>query len=120
MAGLDDLFTADASYHMPPFPDMGVTALKACVRDFTAGFPDFSITTDEQVVSGTTSVHRWHCEGTFSGDTPLLPVPATGRRTTASGSLVLHWRDGRIEGVWHFGDWLGWLTQAGVVAPLGA
>lgn len=116
---LDQLFTTDLAYHMPPFPDMGLEALKTCIQDFTKGFPDFGLHTDEQIISGSTSVHRWHCDGTFSGDTPLLPVPATGRHTTASGNLILHWREGQIEEVWHLGDWLGWLTQAGVVAPLG-
>jgi hypothetical protein len=36
-----------------------------------------------------------------------------GRSTQATGVLMARWRDGRIVELWHFGDWMGWLTGAG-------
>ena len=75
---------------------------------------------DEQVVDGDTTVQRWHCRGTYSGQSPLPPVPPTGRSTQGSGVLMAHWRGGQIAELWHFGDWLGWLTAAGVLPPLDA
>ena len=117
-SGFDDWFAADLVYHMAPFPDMNREALKGFVSAFHAGFPDFSINTDEEICSGATSVHQWRCTATFSGNTSILPVPPTGQPTAATGNLLLHWSDDRIIEAWHAGDWLGWLTKAGVLPPL--
>ncbi len=75
---------------------------------------------DELVVDGDTTVQRVPCTGTYSGHSPLRVVPPTGRSTRGAGVLMAHWREGRISELWHFGDWLGWLTAAGVVSPLNA
>jgi hypothetical protein len=40
--------------------------------------------------------------------------------TRGTSVLLAHWRDGRISKLWHFGNWLGWLTGAGVGSPLNA
>ena len=117
-SAFDEYFDKDVVYHMAPFPDMGREELKGFVGAFRAGFPDFSIDIDEDIISGSTSVHRWHCTGTFSGAAPILPVPPTGQRATATGNLLFHWSDDRIVEAWHVGDWLGWLTTAGVLPPL--
>jgi hypothetical protein len=60
------------------------------------------------------------CTGTYSGENPLLPTPPTGRSTQATGVLMAQWHERRIVELWHFGDWMGWLTGAGVLPPLGA
>jgi predicted ester cyclase len=117
---LDEAFATDIVYHMPPFPDLiGTEAQKQFIATFRAAFPDFQVTFDEDIVEGDRSTHRWHCQGTYSGQSPLLPVPPTGNQSTASGSLILHWQDGKVTEAWHFGDWLGWLQGAGVLPPLG-
>lgn len=116
---LDELFPADVGYHLPPFPDMDRAALKGFVAAFHQGFPDFTITVDEQTQDGDTTTHRWTAEATFTGASPLLPTPATGLPTTAIGCHNVHWRDGQPVEVWHHGDWLGWLQRCGVVPPLG-
>ena len=59
------------------------------------------------------------CTGTFSGGGGVLPGEPTGQQTEATGSHVIHWRDGRPVEAWHFGDWLGWLQRAGVLPGLG-
>jgi ketosteroid isomerase-like protein len=118
MSGVEELFADDVTYHVPPFPDMGKAELLEFIAGFRAGFHDFELSDDEDVVAGSTSVHRWHCAATFAGKAPLLPVEPTGRHTTASGNLMFHWSDGKVTEAWHFGDWMGWLTQAGVLPPL--
>lgn len=120
LAAIDELFAADLTYHVPPFPDLDRAGLRDFVAAFRAGFPEFGVDVHEDVVSGTTTVHRWSCRGVFSGRTPLLPVEPTGNTTTAVGALLFHWTDGTITEAWHFGDWMGWLTQAGVLPPLEA
>jgi len=45
-------------------------------------------------------------------------VDGTETRTPAEGAHVLHWSGDRVAEAWHVGDWLGWLTRAGVLPPL--
>jgi hypothetical protein len=33
---------------------------------------------------------------------------------------MAQWHERRIVELWHVGDWMGWLTGAGVLPPLGA
>lgn len=120
VSGFDEIYSDDLVYHVPPFPDLDKAGLREFVTAFHQTFPDFHVEQDEEVLTGDTSVHRWHCEATFTGQASLLPVPPTGRRTTASGALWFHWTDGKVSEVWHFGDWFGWLSQAGVIPPLSA
>jgi ketosteroid isomerase-like protein len=119
MSGIDEVFSADLIYHVAPFPDLDRQGLKDFVGAFRQGFHDFGLHLDEELTDEARSLHRWHCEGVFGGATPLLPVEPTGRRTAASGTLLLHWRQGEVVEAWHSGDWLGWLTGAGVLPPLG-
>jgi hypothetical protein len=46
-------------------------------------------------------------------------VPPTSNATEASGAHIVHWQDGRPVEIWHSGDWLGWLQDAGVIPALG-
>jgi hypothetical protein len=117
---LDEAYAADILYHMPPFPDLvGTEAQKQFIATFRAAFPDFHVDIDEDLVEGNRSMHRWHCQATYTGESSMLPVPPTGNQTTATGALIMHWQDGKVTEAWHFGDWLGWLQGAGVLPPLG-
>ncbi|MDX1615939.1 MAG: ester cyclase [Candidatus Promineifilaceae bacterium] len=116
---LDDVYSANVAYHLPPFPDMDLAGLKEFIVGFRMAFPDFQVVTDEHIVEGDSTAHRWHASGTFTGESPLLPVSPTNQPSTASGSLVCHWAEGKMIEVWHNGDWLGWLQRAGVIPPLG-
>jgi ketosteroid isomerase-like protein len=119
LEGLDGVLAEDAVYKMPPFPDMSRDELRNFVPAFRTGFPALHVMVHEDLVTGATSAHRWTAEGVFSAATPLLPgVEPTGAPQTAEGIHVLHWSGDVVTEVWHFGDWLGWLTQAGVIPPL--
>jgi hypothetical protein len=48
----------------------------------------------------------------------LRPGGPPGKHTTAAGAHVLHWSGDEVSEAWHFGDWLGWLTKAGVLPPM--
>ena len=119
LAAVDDIFSEDLTYHGPPFPDMSRDGFREFVDSFRAGFTEIHVQVHEHLVDGATSVHRWTVEAVLSGTTPLLPgVEATGRHTTAEGAHVLHWSGDEVSEVWHFGDWLGWLTRAGALPPM--
>jgi ketosteroid isomerase-like protein len=115
-----DPFVADGCItHTPPFPDMDNAAWKEFVRAFHAAFQDFEVFFDDHVFAGDTSVHRWHCRGVYSGESTLLPPPPTGKESATTGCHVIHWREGKMAEIWHFGDWLGFLQGAGVLPPMG-
>ena len=119
LSAVDEVFAEDLVYHGPPFPDMGRAELREFITHFRAGFSDAHVQVHEHVVDGTTSVHRWTAEAVLSGTTQLLPgVDPTGNHTSAEGAHVLHWTGEQVSEAWHLGDWLGWLTAAGVLPPL--
>ena len=116
---LSEYYTDDVVFHMPPFPDIvGIEALKETVIAFNAGFPDFQGVTDEAYVVGDTTFGRFTMSATFTGQTPLMPIPPTGKKAVGLACIMVHWRNGKIAEVWHVGDWLGWLTQFGVITPM--
>lgn len=119
VAELDELFPADVAYHVAPFPDMDRAALAQFITAFHQAFPDFRLTVDEQLRDGDTTTHRWTASATYTGDSPLLPGAATGKTARVPGCHIVHWRNGQPVEVWHYGDWLGWLQQCGVLPPLG-
>ena len=119
VSAVDDVFAEDLVYHAPPFPDMGRAELREFIVSFRTGFSEIHVPVHEHVVDGTTSVHRWTAEAVLSGTTQLLPgVDPTGNHTSAEGAHVLHWTGEQVSEAWHLGDWLGWLTAAGVLPPL--
>lgn len=116
---MDDIFAPNVNYHLPPFPDMNLESLKGFIAGFCKSFPDFQLTTEEEIIQGNVSIHRWSCRASYTGESSILPAAPTGKSTTASGCHIFHWQDGKPVEVWHFGDWLGWLQGAGVIPPLG-
>ena len=119
VSAVEEVFAEDLVYHGPPFPDMGRAELREFIASFRTGFSEFHVQVHEHVVDGTTSAHRWTVEAVFSGTTQLLPgVDPTGNRTSAEGAHVLHWTGDKVSEAWHLGDWLGWLTRAGVLPPM--
>ncbi len=119
MSGLDDVYSDDLVHHMPPLADLD----KVRLRNYTTGFHQAFPTSPSRWMAGRRRGHDGAAlalHGHLQRPSPLLVVPPTGRSTWGTGVLMAHWRDGRISALWHFGDWLGWLTAAGVVSPLNA
>ena len=120
VSSLDEVYSDDLVYHIPPFPDLDKGGLRDFVTGFHQAFPDLSVEQDQLIVDENATAQRWHCTGTYSGENPLLPTPPTGRSTQATGVLMAQWHEGRIVELWHLGDWMGWSTGAGVLPPLAA
>jgi steroid delta-isomerase-like uncharacterized protein len=115
---IDELFPSDVKYHLAPFPDMDRDGLKQFIAGFHQAFPDFALTIHQETTDGDTTTARWSCTGTFTAESPVLPVAPAGQKADATGGHFIHWRDGRPVEVWHHGDWLGWLQRCGAVPPL--
>jgi predicted ester cyclase len=76
---LDDLLPENVVYHIEPFGDMDRGGLKEFITGFHLGFPDFSLTIDEELVDADSHAARWTCSATYTAESPLLPVPPTGQ-----------------------------------------
>ena len=117
-SGFDDVYSDDLVYHLPPFPDLDKAGLKATAAEFHKAWPDFRFQLEDQFAVDGKTVYRWQCFGHYSGESSMFTVPPTGNETVASGVMLFRWRDGKVAVVHHFGDWLGWLVQAGVLPPI--
>jgi predicted ester cyclase len=115
----DEVYPPDVVYHVPPNPDMDLAGLKQYAAANLLGFPDFKVWEEEFIDGGETTVWRYTTTSTFTGETPVMPVPPTGKSSTATGAVVARWRGGKIVEVWHFHDWLGELQQLGIIPPMG-
>jgi predicted ester cyclase len=99
---------------MPPIGDMDRAGLVSFISGFRQAFPDFRVVLDETVTEGNRVAWLWHCEATFTGESPVIPVPPRGKPSAASGTVVAHFDNAVIVEAWHHGDWLSWLQ-----VPLG-
>jgi predicted ester cyclase len=118
---LDELFTADAAIHDPGVEFQGLEALRAGVRGLHAAFPDFHVTVIDPIVEGDTLATRYRGEATHRGE--FHGIPATGRRISYDGMLMVRFAGDRIAEYWAQPDMLAILRQLGArieTAPVGA
>jgi steroid delta-isomerase-like uncharacterized protein len=114
------IYADDVVFQRVPFPPVvGKEANKQADAGTLAAFTETRSTIDELIVEGDTGVIRWTWEGTHSGPSPSLGIPATGKRVRFVGCSVYHFRDGKIVEQWEYGDMLGLLQQLRVIPALG-
>lgn len=114
------IYADDVVFQRVPFPPVvGKEANKQADAGTLAAFSDTHSTIDEMIVAGDMAVIRWTWEGTHSGTSPSLGIPATGKHVRFVGCSVYHFRDGKIVEQWEYGDMLGLLQQLGVIPALG-
>ncbi len=73
----------------------------ARTRELTSAFPDYRMSIVDQVAEGDKVATVWTAEGTHQGtwNSPLGPIPASGRRVTWSGTTTFGLVDGQIADV---------------------
>jgi steroid delta-isomerase-like uncharacterized protein len=94
-------------------PIRGRQGFRELVTMYRNAFPDFGITTEEQIAEGDVVVTRWTGTGTHRGD--LMGIPATGKRSTAAGITIDRFAGGKLVAGWAIFDQLGLLQQLGAV-----
>jgi predicted ester cyclase len=55
----------------------------------------------------------------YTGTSPSLPIPPTGKDLVLEGCVLVHLQDGLVVEEWEYSDYLGFLQQLGVVPALG-
>ena len=117
---LDEMYAADSVRHRPPFQDIeGLEALKEHAADMFIAFPDGQGTIEEIIVEGDRSATRWSARATHTGQSPVLPIPPTGRQVITTVCSVSHWVGGKCVEEWEYIDFLGFLQQLGLVPAMG-
>jgi steroid delta-isomerase-like uncharacterized protein len=113
---VDELFTANFSHHFndPRLPP-GREAMKLLGQSVVAGFPDVQATIEDLLAEGDKVVERTTARGTHTGD--FNGVPASGKPVTWTEMHVYRFEGGKIAELWSEIDFLGLLTQLGVVPP---
>jgi steroid delta-isomerase-like uncharacterized protein len=115
---IDELYDPSYVYHSPQLGEIrGGDGLKQVVTMWRTGYPDLVFTSEELIAEGDLVAQRWSCVGTHEHE--LMGIPATGKRTTATGVNIVRYKNGRAIEEWTNWDALGWLQQLGVVPPLG-
>ena len=82
-----------------------------------SALPDVHIRIEDTIVDGCKAAARVVLEGTHLGEG--LGVPATGRRVTITGIVIIRVAHAQIAEGWNSWDQLGLLQQIGAIpAPL--
>ena len=115
---IDEIFAADFISHDPVAGEIrGVEGLKQYAPMVLTAFPDFQITTEDQIAEGDKVVTRWSSTGTHKGE--LMGIPPTGVQVTVTGIRISRITGGKILEDWTSWDTLGVLQQLGVIPPMG-
>ena len=111
---LIDELVADDYVHTvvgAPEPIRGREGFRDLVSMYRSAFPDFRITTEEQIADGDVVVTRWTASGTHQGE--LMGMPATGKQASAAGVTIDRFANGELVSGWAIFDQLGFLQQLG-------
>jgi steroid delta-isomerase-like uncharacterized protein len=96
-----------------PEPLRGKEGFREFTTTYLTGFPDGTITVDEQIAEGDIVATRWTGRGTHSGE--LMGIPATGKQVTVSGITFSRIVDGKAREAWLSWDTLSMMQQLGAV-----
>jgi steroid delta-isomerase-like uncharacterized protein len=94
-------------------PFRGKEGFREFVTTYLTGFPDATITVDDQIAEGDVVATRWTGRGTNTGE--LIGMPATGRQITVDGMTYSRIVDGKAREAWITWDTLAMMQQLGAV-----
>lgn len=93
----------------------GHDEIKRYVAGLRAGFPDLTLTIEDQIAEGDMVVTRWTARGTHAGE--FQGIPATGREVRVAGTDIDRIIDGKTVDCWVHMDQLGLMQQLGGASP---
>lgn len=108
---------ADAMFHdfadsPVPLPQ-GLAGVKAVRRQFTVGFSNLNMATDEMVAEDDKVVVRWTVTGNHDG--PFQGLPPTYRDIEFGGTTHVRIADGKVVEGWQHMDIMKGMQQLGVM-----
>lgn len=90
----------------------GVEPAKQVIGGWFEGFPDLSVTVDDQVAEGDFVGSRHTSTGTHTNS--FQGMPPTGNQATITGMTITRIEDGKIAEAWTCWDALGMFEQLGL------
>jgi steroid delta-isomerase-like uncharacterized protein len=109
---LDTYFSSDVILHEPgQEPMRGRAELRRALQGLRTAFPDFQFSIQDQLAEDGRLAIRYVGEGTHQGE--FMGIPATGRKISYTGMLIVRLDDERIAEFWAQPDLLGVLRQLG-------
>jgi steroid delta-isomerase-like uncharacterized protein len=110
-----ELVADDYVAHIPGSaePFRGREGFREFVTAYLTGFPDGTITIDDQIAEGDIVATRWTGQGTNTGE--LMGMPPTGRQVTIGGLTYLRIANGKAREAWIIWDTLAMMQQLGAV-----
>ena len=94
--------------------DMNREQMMQYFVELMSAFPDFNKSIDDMVAEGDKVVLRYTIEGTHKGT--FAGIPATGKHVSIKGNEIYKIEGRKILEWWDFADYLGLMTQLGVVS----
>lgn len=113
----DDLFTEEYTRHDPASPESesGPGPWVESMKGLHQAFPDAEVRIGELIAGGDVVAFEGTMTGTHQGD--FRGIEPTDSSVEIQGNAMHRVRDGRIAETWATWDFLGLLTQVGVVGP---
>jgi steroid delta-isomerase-like uncharacterized protein len=117
---LDELYSPDFKLHAlwqntsagGAIEATGTEPAKAVIGGWFTGFPDLSVTVEDQVAEGDLVGSRHSSVGTHTA--PFMGMPATGKQATVTGMTITRIADGKMVEAWTSWDALGMFEQLGI------
>jgi steroid delta-isomerase-like uncharacterized protein len=94
----------------------GIEPAKKVIGGWLQGFPDITVTIDDQVAEGDKVGSRHTSHGTHTNS--FMGMPPSGKEATITGMTITRIKDGKIVEAWTCWDALGMFEQLGM-APGG-
>ena len=94
----------------------GIGGLRDYYSQLRAAFPDARLASEDLIADGEKLAERYTFYGTHRGE--YLGVAPTRKLVMSPGTVVHHFRGGKIIESWHSGDSLKFLSQIGALPAL--
>jgi steroid delta-isomerase-like uncharacterized protein len=91
----------------------GIEPARKVISGWLSGFPDMTVTVDDQVAEGNLVGSRHTSVGTHTET--FQGIPATGKQATVTGMTLTRIENGKIVEAWTCWDALGMAEQLGLV-----
>jgi steroid delta-isomerase-like uncharacterized protein len=116
---IEELFAPDYVFRDPASPEevRGPEGVRQFVETYRKAFPDFQVTTDDQIAVGDKVVSRWTIRATHQGE--LLGIPPSGKRIEFAGITIDRIEGGKFMETWEIYDALGLMRQIGAIPEPG-
>jgi steroid delta-isomerase-like uncharacterized protein len=113
----DSNFTKDVVMHASPTDVVGIDSAKAYYANFITGFSNIQFTIKDIFGQGEKLVKHWNFKGTHTGN--FFGIPATGKTVSLDGTTLVRMADGKIAEERDFYDNMDFMTQLGLMPPVG-